>query len=312
MLGKHYQVDPAELAASQPKVNNAESAQAYKTMLKSFGGKAANRMLEKKEKMRVNVDVVREQLDKTMNESLSATVVDGNDGDVAAKDAFDVAQAEREETIRAMVPKLNEQAKRLEDVYRLGDLIDSGLLKNMDSDAVAVLNTDLADLPIKTGYLLNIIKQCQQSENPESPANMQRIKVCIYVDALINFLRGLRNSRQNMKEANFSDIAERVESDIRRVFRQPDTQRIIKSNYIQHKAICYVVILSLIASENFELDTVHLVEAVHIPKTQLYTLLAMVPVRRKPKVDTLVLKLPSQLRLNAAPKKQFVRSRRTM
>lgn len=58
---------------------------------------------------------------------------------------------------------------------------------------------------------------------PESAENLQRIKICIYIDALINFLKGLRNSRQNMSMETFSDIAERVETDIRKNFRQPDT-----------------------------------------------------------------------------------------
>lgn len=76
---------------------------------------------------------------------------------------------------------------------------------------------------IKAEYLLDIIKQCQESKVPESPANLRRIKICIYIDALINFLKGVRNTRQNMNMTNFSDIAERVETDIRKNFRQPDT-----------------------------------------------------------------------------------------
>lgn len=45
----------------------------------------------------------------------------------------------------------------------------------------------------------------------------------------------------------------------------------------------------------------HLVEAINTSKTQLIQLTAMVAVRRKPKTDVLVLKLPSQLRPTRAP-----------
>lgn len=78
---------------------------------------------------------------------------------------------------------------------------------------------------IKAAYLLDIIKRCQESRAPESPGNLAKIKICIYVDALINFLKGLRNTRQNMKTTAFSEIAERVETDIRNNFRQPNTQK---------------------------------------------------------------------------------------
>lgn len=84
----------------------------------------------------------------------------------------------------------------------------------------------------------------------------------------------------------------------------------MKTNYIQHKTICYVVILSLLVSDKFEIDTAPLVEATHTAKSQLFTLTTMVAVRRKPRTDMLVLKLPSQLRtLTRTP---FKKSRRTM
>lgn len=136
LLGKHYTTD-----AAAENERTTDTKQAYKIMLKSFGGKAANRMLEKKDKMRLNVDVVKDQLDKTIQAETADTTGTGE------KDAFDVAQAEREEVMRTMVPKLNAEAKRLEDVYQLGDLIDEGLLQRMNDDALAVLNADRDDLP---------------------------------------------------------------------------------------------------------------------------------------------------------------------
>lgn len=137
LLGKHYLPDPTALRAG------IDRDAAMKVMLKSFGGKAANRLLDRKEKMRLNVEVVRENLNKTVNEVNSNLSVAGND----TKDAFDVAQTEREDALKSMLPQMNEQAKRLEDVYRVTDLIEEGLLRAMDEDALAVLQTDVADLP---------------------------------------------------------------------------------------------------------------------------------------------------------------------
>lgn len=138
MLSKHYQTDP-----NAAKARTTDAEEAKKIMLKSFGGKAAARTLEKKEKMRLNLDIVKDQLDKTMND----TMPEASDAADGVKDAFDEAQAERELSLKSIMPKLNETATRLEDVYRLSDLIDEDLLRRMDSDALAVLGTERADLP---------------------------------------------------------------------------------------------------------------------------------------------------------------------
>lgn len=84
----------------------------------------------------------------------------------------------------------------------------------------------------------------------------------------------------------------------------------IKTNYIQHKIICYVVILSLLASDKFELETAPMVEAINTSKSQLFTMTSMSAVRRKPRTDMLMLKLPSQLR--TVTRTQFKKSRRTL
>lgn len=42
---------------------------------------------------------------------------------------------------------MNTAAKKLNEVYKLTDLIDLGLLVRLESEAVALLKTDLADIP---------------------------------------------------------------------------------------------------------------------------------------------------------------------
>lgn len=74
-----------------------------------------------------------------------------------------------------------------------------------------------------TQYLLDIIKQCQDCKNPDSAENITKIKVCIYIDALINFLRQIRVKRSDMRTETFSEITQKVETDIRHKFSEPDT-----------------------------------------------------------------------------------------
>lgn len=219
LLSKHY--DTIQVSAA----NGRTAEQARKTMLTSFGGKAANRTLERRERMRINVDIVKGQLDKTMNDTLPAAIPE--------KDEFDLGTAEREEQQKAMLPRMNAAATKLGDIYTLTDLISSDLLDRLESDALEVLSTAREELPIESAYLLDIIGKCQASKEPDSAANLEVIKVCIYVDALITFQKKLRGVID--KDASggggggrlttFSKITEKVEVDIRRNFTQPATQK---------------------------------------------------------------------------------------
>lgn len=70
--------------------------------------------------------------------------------------------------------------------------------------------------------MLNVIKQCQQSKEPDSRKNIDKVKICIYLDALINFLSYIQQSR-NLKLLSFSTITEKVETHIRTHFSRPNS-----------------------------------------------------------------------------------------
>lgn len=74
-----------------------------------------------------------------------------------------------------------------------------------------------------TKYVKDIIKQCQECKNPDSAENITKIKVCIYIDALINYLQKIRVRYTDMRVVPFSEITQKVETDIRHKFSEPDT-----------------------------------------------------------------------------------------
>lgn len=46
-----------------------------------------------------------------------------------------------------MVPKMNKEATKLQDVYKINDLLEADVLKSLDEDAVKLLKTPMKDLP---------------------------------------------------------------------------------------------------------------------------------------------------------------------
>lgn len=61
MLSYHYDIDKEAKGFSRSK------EEAVKLLYSTYGSKSANRVLEKKIKMKLNVDVVKNQLDGTVN-----------------------------------------------------------------------------------------------------------------------------------------------------------------------------------------------------------------------------------------------------
>lgn len=47
-----------------------------------------------------------------------------------------------------MVPRMNKEATKLADVYKIEELIEKEALDSLDADAVRVLKTNVEDLPL--------------------------------------------------------------------------------------------------------------------------------------------------------------------
>lgn len=69
-----------------------------------------------------------------------------------------------------------------------------------------------------------------------------------------------------------------------------------KTNYIVHKATCYIIVLTLLMSDRYEMDIQNLIEEVGIPKKDLFRIINSIAVRPKARTSIVCIRLPSQLR----------------
>lgn len=154
MLSQHYEAPRISVAGYRTK------EQSKRMLLSSFGGKTAMRAIERKERMKINVDVVKEQLNQTINREnrlnrlydpcshifiLFYTVTTNKDD--VEKDDFDQIQEERAKHLEKMIPPMNIAAKKVNEVYKLTDLIDFELLVRLESEAIKLLQTDPEEIP---------------------------------------------------------------------------------------------------------------------------------------------------------------------
>lgn len=65
-MSYHYNNCAKKKVESTSEFSSMSSESARRILFKDFGGKKAMKVLDRKEKMKINVDVVKDQLDKTL------------------------------------------------------------------------------------------------------------------------------------------------------------------------------------------------------------------------------------------------------
>lgn len=111
---------------------SVQQNESYQKLLRNFGGKKAKRYLDRVEKMKIDVSVVKDQLEKTVDE-VDTTI---NSETVSTEDSLNKIR-----------PICQAEAKKLDDVYNFFDVIPKELLDRLDAEATAVVKADIDELP---------------------------------------------------------------------------------------------------------------------------------------------------------------------
>lgn len=157
MLSYYYNAVAHRNMDTKNPVSTMSSEGAKRIMFKDFGGKKALQVLDRKEKMKVNVDVVKDALDKTL---LGETCTQKCTANIhhscryiyyvleftnsllnKQEDEFDKAKIQQDQHLEEIVPRMNKEAKKLVDVYKLTELIEPEALDCLNDEAVNVLKT---------------------------------------------------------------------------------------------------------------------------------------------------------------------------
>ncbi|EDW44624.1 uncharacterized protein LOC6616618 [Drosophila sechellia] len=257
---------------------------ANKKLLKEFGGRKASRFVDNREQMMVNVEVMRQDLDETVNSTmLDEDEEGGNLADVSINN---------EEYLASIVPEFNKEATKVDEVYAVESLIPSSLLERLEEEAKVVFSTPVQTLPIKSEYLKSCLAKIQ--EKPvSSKRDFLHIKLIIYMDALQSLI-SLR-SRQ-MQKAELSGITEKIENDIRHRFADPNVaKKGTRTNFSSEKALTHFIVMALLLSEKFEVDINVLSRALATTKARIKQYAHIVNALPKSNSDILSLRLPSKV-----------------
>jgi A49-like RNA polymerase I associated factor len=171
---------------------------------KNFGGKKGSSYFDKFEKQKMNVDVIKDTIEKSLE-------------NVDEKRLFikelDLLKSQHETDI--LPPVKNSNNPR--EAYDLKDIFKEEIFKHLEVVAKAVLTTNTEDLPIKCEYILKRIQNLQLAKEPDSPTNLDKVKICVYMDALANLLAFGRKNIDGNKE--LSGLSSPLEQHIRDNFK---------------------------------------------------------------------------------------------
>lgn len=143
-----------------------------------------------------------------------------------------------------------------------------------------------------TPFIIDIIKSVQLSEVPDSKFNLNRLKICIYLDCLISVLNA---DTRLITNNEIPEMAKPIANHIKEFYSEKASAKPIKTKYTRQKALCYYLVLAFLTTTDYTLSIENLFDGVKVTKTEAIKYGRYIGAAHQIKSDRLVLKLRSQL-----------------
>lgn len=202
---------------------------------RQFGSKKAKRKIEQYERMKINVDTVKEQLE----EMVSNVEVDRAD--------LAMELTENDDITNTALPPCNRDATMVTDVYNAYDIIPEQKLETLYTKAKEILDDGDSEFEGKTKFFVRTLKQLKSD-----PDNVKKTALLLYIQAVMTWLNlPLKDTKKRgiVVCPSSSDINTHI-LDTYSIKSNNGRQR---PNSVKDKAVIHCMILALIIC-NFVLD----------------------------------------------------------
>lgn len=244
---------------------------------KQFGSKKVKRRTEQYERLKVNVESVKEQLEKTVSH--------------IEIDRVDLATPlpNNEYITNTGLPHCNRDAVNVKDVYNLYDIIPKDKLKTLYEKATEALESDTQGT---SKFYVHTMKHLKLESN-----NVKKMAILMYIEAICAWLRmPIKDGKRKKIEVcpGFPEIS----SYILDTYSVASAHGRLRPSSVKDKAVIHCMILALIIC-NFVLDielfTTILNNRMGMKKlTNLARLIGAVPSKEDKKIISLKVPLPAQ------------------
>ncbi|KAF5288481.1 hypothetical protein FQA39_LY15410 [Lamprigera yunnana] len=209
-------------------VDNVDSSNVSQ-LNKVFGSKKAKRIAEQKERMKVDIEMVKEELKETVK-----------DIKIEQKD-LEVLKVNENEL--GYLPHINRDAKSVEDIYNVNDIVSSNVLSTMSNASEKILGEEAELDPDTSDFVKCHIQNIMKSDGPNK---MERVQLLLYIDSMFKFLAkpAKQLTTKALKLCPYSDM---VQDKILDNYTTRSGRNRLRPNSMRDKCICAILVLSIIA-----------------------------------------------------------------
>ncbi|XP_018056999.1 PREDICTED: uncharacterized protein LOC108692931 [Atta colombica] len=196
---------------------------------KQFGSKKIKRRTEQFEKLKVNVESVKEQLEKAVSN------VEINRLDLSS-------QLPNDDCLNAILPVCNRNASNVKDVYNIYDIIPKSKLEMLYEYAMKITDEDMKE---KAEFFKHTLRIMQSD-----PDKVNKIALLLYIE-MINEWFAMKITRK--RDIVVCSISEEVNQHIIDMYSISGPNGRTRPNFMTDKGLIHSLILALTIS-NFTLD----------------------------------------------------------
>jgi hypothetical protein len=210
------------------------------------------------------VEVLEETLDKHLDSMDTDKLLD--------KDIDEQSKEERDRLKSSLFPDLDtSKGTAVREVFKSKKLLGADMMSHLFDVSVQVLQSKPEQLPFVNEYLRTVVKSLQIMKQPDSEANLEKVSLIIYIDALINLINCRKRTLDNVELSKFSATLER---NIREKFSLQGNMT--NSKFTRQKAIIYYIILVLISTDSLMISLENVLEGVDLSKAELLKYAAVI------------------------------------
>ncbi|XP_076247779.1 DNA-directed RNA polymerase I subunit RPA49 [Calliopsis andreniformis] len=286
---ERWQVTPV---LDKPGIDNNKSNDDDKIAMlnKQFGSKKVKRRTEQHEKLKVNVESVKEQLEETV----SNVEIDRMD--------LSIQLPENEYITNTALPECNRDATNVNDVYNIYDIIPENKLQALYDTATEILSEENDSTEGKTKFFNRTLKYLKSD-----PDNVKKTALLLYIEGVVTWLNmPMKDAKKRGIEV--CSISQEVNSHIINTYSVQSTHGRLRPNSTKDKGVIHCMILALIIC-NFTLD-LELFATIFNHRmslkklTNLARIIGALPNKEDKKVITLKVPLPAPLSVIKKGKKK--------
>ncbi|KAL2720866.1 DNA-directed RNA polymerase I subunit RPA49-like [Vespula squamosa] len=270
-------------------VDNNKNTDADRIALlnKQFGSKKVKRKTEQFERMKINVNAVKDDLEKTVSN------IEIN------KEDLETQIVDNDYITNIHLPQCNRDATNVKDVYNLNDIIPENKLETLNETAKETINRVPEGKSKFFTHALRFLKS--------DPDNIKKVTLLLYIEAVAKWLNmPIKDAKK--RGINICPYSEEVNSHIIETYSIQSYSGRLRPASMKDKAIVHCIILGLIISDfviDLELLATMLHNRIGIRKLiDLAKIIAAVPNKNDKKTFTLRLPLPEQVAMVKKGKKK--------